>query len=119
MEGYIIKILPINKWVVVSGKITFYKNKYQITNPDYVTTSDNIEYVKKLIPKYSLTEGIGEKSYRRIIEKVLKNLPKIKEWHEISFLKKMNFLKKVGLWTLGRSNAKTTRAQLQNGLSYD
>ena len=90
-EGYIKKILPINKWVIVSGKISFYKNKYQITNPDYVTSTDNIEYVKKLIPKYSLTEGIGDKSYRRIIEKVLKNLPEINEWHEFSFLKKMNF----------------------------
>ncbi len=91
-EGYIRKILPINSWVIVSGKISFYKNKYQITNPDYVSSLKNINYVQKIIPKYSLTEGIGEKSYRKIIEQVLKNLPKIEEWHESSFLKKMNFL---------------------------
>ena len=65
-EGYLRKILPINSWVVVSGKIGFYKNKYQITNPDYVTTVQNINYVQKLIPKYSLTEGIGEKTYRKL-----------------------------------------------------
>ena len=120
-EGYIRKILPINKWVVVSGKITFYKNKYQITNPDYVTTSDNIEYVKKLIPKYSLTEGIGEKSYRRIIEKVLKNLPKIKEWHEISFLKKMNFLDwKTSMLKLHEENSKEgINSNIYRRLAYD
>ena len=120
-EGYIRKILPINKWVVVSGKITFYKNKYQITNPDYVTTSDNIEYVKKLIPKYSLTEGIGEKSYRRIIEKVLKNLPKIKEWHEISFLKKMNFLDwKTSMLKLHEENYKEgINSNIYRRLAYD
>ena len=91
-EGYIRKILPINKWVVVSGKIGFYKNNYQITNPDYVTNIENVNYVQKLIPKYSLTEGMGEKLYRKIIEQALNNLPEIKEWHDSSLLKKMNFL---------------------------
>ena len=90
-EGYIRKILPLNKWVIISGKINFYKNKYQITNPDYVTTIENVDYVKKLIPKYSLTDGINEKSYRKIIELVLNNMPDVKEWHDASFLKKMKF----------------------------
>ena len=63
-EGYIRKILPLNEWVVVSGKINFFRNKYQITNPSYVTKIDNINYVQKIIPKYSLTEGLSEKIYR-------------------------------------------------------
>ena len=67
--------MPINKWVLISGKINFYKTKYQITNPSYITSIDNMEYVKKNIPKYSLTEGLNEKSYRKIIEKVINNLP--------------------------------------------
>mgnify|MGYP001212570760 CR=1 FL=1 len=91
-EGYIRKILPLNEWVVVSGKINYYKNKYQITNPDYITNISNIEYVQKKIPKYGLTKGLSEKSYRKIIEQVLNNLPEINEWYENSFIKKMNFL---------------------------
>ena len=91
-EGYIRKILPINSWVCVSGKVNLYKKKYQITNPDYVTTLDNIDYIKKKIPKYSLTEGLTEKSYRRIIEQVLEKLPKINEWLDSRFIKEMNFL---------------------------
>ena len=90
-EGYIRKILPINEWVVVSGKINFYKKNYQITNPDYVTTLDKIDYVQKVIPKYSLTEGITEKMYRKIIEQVLINIPDIEEWHDKIFLNKMKF----------------------------
>ncbi len=90
-EGYLRKILPINEWVVVSGKIGFYKKQYQITNPDYVTKIDNADYVNKIIPKYSLTEGVNEKKYRKIIEQVLNELPNIDEWYEDSFLKKMNF----------------------------
>ena len=80
-EGYIRKILPINSWVIISGKIIFYKKKYQITNPSYVVSTDRESYVKKKISKYSLTEGITEKMYRNIIEQVLKNIPDYEEWH--------------------------------------
>ena len=36
-EGYIKKILPLNEKITISGKINFFKNKYQITNPNYVS----------------------------------------------------------------------------------
>ena len=91
-EGYLKKILPLNEWVIVSGKINYYKKKYQITNPEYITTLEKINYVKKIIPKYSLTEGINEKAYRKIIEQVLIDLPDLDEWHDNSFIEKMNFL---------------------------
>ena len=91
-EGYIRKILPLNEWVAVSGKVGFFKKKYQITNPTYVEKVNQIELVKKIIPKYSLTEGLSEKIYFKIIERVFNKIPDIKEWHEEKFLKKMNFL---------------------------
>ncbi len=90
-EGYIKAILPINNWVLISGKINFYKSKYQITNPSYITSIDKIDYVKKIIPKYSLTDGLNEKSYRKIIEKVINNLPSIEEWYDENVLKRFGF----------------------------
>ena len=36
-EGYIKKILPLNTEVTVSGKVGRFRNKYQITNPKYVS----------------------------------------------------------------------------------
>ena len=90
-ENYIKAILPVNKWVLISGKINFYKKKFQITNPDYITSIDKIDYIKKNIPKYSLTEGISDKSYRKIIEKVISNLPDLKEWYSDEVLKRFNF----------------------------
>ena len=90
-EGYIRAILPINKWVLISGKINFYKSKYQITNPNYITSIDKINYIKKNIPKYSLTEGLNEKSYRKIIEKVINNLPNLEEWHDNEIIRKFGF----------------------------
>ncbi len=91
-EGYLRKIYPVDKWVVISGKIGFFNKKYQMTNPDYVTTIDKEEYVKQVIPKYSLTKGINEKKYRLISDQVINNLPDIQEWYENDFLKKNNFL---------------------------
>ena len=91
-EGYLRKLYPINKWVIISGKISFFNKKYQITNPDYVTTLDKEEYVKKIIPKYSLTKGINEKKYRLISDQVINNLPEVEDWFENQFLKENNFL---------------------------
>ena len=48
-EGYLRKLFPLNEWVIVSGKVTFFNNNYQMTNPDYVTSIENKEYVIKNI----------------------------------------------------------------------
>ncbi len=90
-EGYIRSVLPKDKLVLISGKINFYKSNYQITNPSYITSIDKIDYVKKKIPKYSLTDGLNEKSYRNIIEKVINNLPLIEEWYDKQVLNELGF----------------------------
>ena len=46
-EGYIKKILPLNEWAIVSGKIGYFRNKYQITNPSYVLPVTQIDFIKK------------------------------------------------------------------------
>jgi len=84
-EGYIKKILPIGKKVVVSGKVGFFKNKYQITNPKYV--SENSTIIKTKHNQYSLTEGITEKLYNNIIKQIIRDLPKLDEWHNKDILK--------------------------------
>ena len=106
-EGYIRAILPLNEWVVVSGKINYFRNRYQITNPSYVTKTDNLDQVQTIIPKYSLTEGLNEKTYRNIIQKVISQIPLLKEWHKESFVKKMGFISwKESLKNLHNPNSK-------------
>ena len=92
-EGYIRKILPLNSWVIISGKIGFFRKKYQIINPSYVVSLYREEYVRKIIPKYSLTEGITEKIYRKLIEQVLKEIPELSEWHSLEILKRLDHKK--------------------------
>ena len=89
-EGYIKKILPIGKKITISGKIKFFKNKYQLTNPKYV--SEDSSLIKKKHNSYSLTEGISEKVYNKIILQIMNNLPKIDEWHSNDILKKFDYV---------------------------
>ena len=89
-EGYIKKILPIGKEVTISGKIKFFRNKYQLTNPKYI--SEDSSLIKQKHNSYSLTEGISEKVYNNIILQIMNNLPKIDEWHSKDILKKFNYI---------------------------
>ena len=88
-EGYIRKILPLNTIVVLSGKINYFKKKYQITNPTYVVPEEKEKYVNAVIPKYSLTDGITEKIYRKLIDQVLLNIHGLEEWHDLKILNKI------------------------------
>ena len=89
-EGYIKKILPLGSTVTISGKISYYKKKYQITNPNYI--SANKDSIKKIFSQYSLTEGLTEKKYNIIIKEVLKNIPDLDEWLSDGILKKFNYI---------------------------
>ena len=46
--------------------------------------------IKKVFSTYSLTEGLTEKKYLKIINNVLKRIPNLKEWHDENILKKFN-----------------------------
>ncbi len=89
-EGYIKKILPIGKEVTISGKIKYFRNKYQLTNPKYISEDSSI--IKQKHNSYSLTEGISEKVYNKIILQIINNLPKIEEWHSKDILKKFDYM---------------------------
>jgi ATP-dependent DNA helicase RecG len=109
-EGYLRKLFPLNQYVIISGKINYFNKKYQITNPDYVTTLDKQDYVVKNIPKYNLTKGINEKKYRLISEQVINNIPNIDDWLDDDFIKNNNLLnwnesiKKLHILKKGKDN---------------
>ncbi len=87
-EGYIKKILPIGKEITISGKIGLFRNKYQITNPKYV--SQDATLIKQKHNSYSLTDGISQKFYNKIINQILDKLPILDEWHSTEILNKFS-----------------------------
>ena len=90
-EGYVRKILPLGKEITVSGKIGFFRNKYQLTNPKYI--SEDSLLIKQKHNTYSLTEGISEKIYNKIINQIIANLPLLREWHSENILNKFGNVK--------------------------
>ena len=120
-EGYLRKLFPVNNWVIISGKISYFNKKYQITNPDYVTSLDNEDYVIKNIPKYNLTKGINEKKYRSISEQVINNLPRIDDWIDTNFIKKNKMIGwNEGIKKLHSSNeAKNLQSESFRRLVFD
>jgi ATP-dependent DNA helicase RecG len=67
--------------------VNIYKNKYQITNPDYVTSVNNEEKVSKIMPTYSSLKGISNKTINKIYENITKEIPDVPEWHRDSVIK--------------------------------
>ena len=90
-EGYVKKILPLGKEITVSGKIGFFRNKYQLTNPKYI--SEDSLLIKQKHNTYSLTDGISEKIYNKIINQIITNLPLLREWHSENILNKFGNVK--------------------------
>ena len=89
-EGYVKKILPLGKEITISGKINYFKNNYQLTNPKYI--SEDSSLIKQVHNKYSLTEGISEKVYNKIINQIISKLPDLNEWHSKDIVKKFGNL---------------------------
>ena len=119
-EGFIRKILPLNAWIIISGKVNYFRKKYQISNPPYVVPPDKQDYVNKIIPKYSLTEGLTEKIYRKLIEQVLKKIPNLKEWHDDEILSKIgNVSWKNSIINLHGKNQNNLSTKYYRRLAYD
>ena len=119
-EGYIKKILPINSYVIISGKVNYFKEKYQITNPTYVVPVEKESYVNKIIPKYSLTDGLTEKIYRKLIEQVLGKITDLKEWHDQSILKKIgNVSWSKSIFSLHQNKKNDLTSSYYRRLAYD
>ena len=87
-EGYVRKILPLGKEITVSGKIGNFRGKYQLTNPKYI--SEDSSLIKQKHNTYSLTDGISEKIYNKIISQIIEKLPILEEWHSKNILNKFN-----------------------------
>ena len=90
-EGYVKKILPLGKEITVSGKIGIFRDKYQLTNPRYISEDSSI--IRQKHNTYSLTDGISEKIYNKIIIQIINKLPIMEEWHSKNIMNKFDNIK--------------------------
>ncbi len=77
-EGYIKKLLPLNQEVIINGKVSNFRNKFQFVNPTTKNTS-NLNIIND-DSKYSLSDGLTFKKYNKVLNSVFQNLPELEEW---------------------------------------
>lgn len=74
---YLKNVFQIGKTFIFHGKVSFFNNEFEMINPFYE------EYEGKkidwILPIYSLTKGLKQKTIRRIIKETLKNLKEFPE----------------------------------------
>jgi len=85
-------ILPLKSLKMISGKLEFFKNKFQITHPSNIENISDIQLLKKKEPVYSLTAGLNMKSFIKLSNQVLNLIPNLKEWIDEKLIKKYNFV---------------------------
>ena len=89
---FVRSVLPPKSIKMVSGKLEFFKNKFQITHPSNIENITDIHLLREREPVYSLTAGLNMKSFIKLSNQVLKLIPNLDEWIDDRLLKKYKFV---------------------------
>ena len=84
-------MLPTNENRLISGKLEYFRNTFQITHPTHVSALNNNKIIKSKEAVYSLTSGLNQKIMNKLTDQILNNLPNFNEWIETSILNKYKF----------------------------
>ncbi len=84
-------VLPVKNIKMISGKLEFFKNKFQITHPSSIENISDIQLLRQKEPVYSLTAGLNMKSFIKLSNKVLQSVPDLDEWINKTLIEKYKF----------------------------
>ena len=90
-EDYLIKVLPVGKIRVVSGKIESFKNKLQMTHPDQIGIPEETKDIQSVEPVYPLTAGLTSNPLLKAIKGSLRMTPQLPEWQDPAWVARRNF----------------------------
>ena len=71
---------PTGKEKIISGKLEFFRNNFQITHPSHIIDIENYSQIKDIEPIYSLTSGLSHRIVVKYLEKILNTIPIFDEW---------------------------------------
>ena len=84
-------VLPPKSIKMISGKLDFFKNKFQITHPSSIENISDIQLLREKEPVYSLTAGLNMKSFIKLSNQVLQSVPDLDEWIDKILITKYKF----------------------------
>ena len=85
------QMLPTNENRLISGKLEYFRNTFQITHPSHVSALNNNKIIKSKEAVYSLTSGLNQKIMNKLTDQILNNLPNFNEWIESEILNKISW----------------------------
>lgn len=80
--------LPLDKEVIISGKIEEFNGRKQMTHPDFILPADKAKELPLREPIYGLTAGIPQKTMQKFVREALNVVPTMPEWLDDSLLKR-------------------------------
>ncbi len=88
---FVRSVLPVKSIKMISGKLEFFKNKFQITHPSSIENISDIQLLREKEPVYSLTAGLNMKNFIKLSNQVLQSIPDLNEWIDKTLIKKYKF----------------------------
>lgn len=85
--GWVEKLYPVGKDVMISGQVDDYKGGRQITHPDIL----DLEAPEKTEVIYPLTAGLSNKMLRKTLLSCLDQTPALPEWVDVTHCKRMGW----------------------------
>lgn len=67
-QPYLVKKFPVNARVIISGKYKVFKGKITFQSPDWDLEDKEAVHAGRMVPVYSLTAGLYQKSLRNLIK---------------------------------------------------
>jgi ATP-dependent DNA helicase RecG len=70
-QPWVAKQLPVNAEIVISGRVGEYQGQPKFDNPEWEVWSDELLHTGRLVPIYPLTQGLQNRTIRRIMQEAL------------------------------------------------
>ncbi len=80
------KLLPPGQKRIISGKVEWSYNHFQMTHPDYILPADAASRLQQNEPVYPLTGGLTSKMLHKSIREILDTMPHLSEWLDPAFI---------------------------------
>ena len=116
-------ILPDNSTKLISGKLEFFKNKFQITHPSNISDISKLEQIEEKELVYGLTAGLNKKTLLKISGQILESLPILNEWINKDLIQKYKFSNWKesinGIHNPNLSDNKLLKEKYRRRLAYD
>lgn len=91
-EDYLRRTLPEGEDRMISGKLEFYGDAFQITHPDYTLPLSQADQIPANEPVYPLTAGLTAASLLKILNQVYDIIPELPEWQDPDFIRKNEWM---------------------------